>query len=100
MLLPERSALISSLQLAARATGPGRVERINTGGLLVHGDGTGVVWPEPSNDAAGALGGQSVVGDAEVGVLEWVFGEEAEEVAVDAFEVGAVLVAVQEAADG
>jgi len=100
MRLPERSTLISSLQLAAGTAGPGGVERVNTGGLLVHGDGAGVVWPESSNDAAGALGGQSVVGDAEVGVLEWVFGEEADEVAIYTLEISTVLVAVQEAADG
>jgi len=57
MLLPERSALVCVLQLATGTTGPGGVERVDAGRLLVHGDGTGVVWPEPTDDAARALRG-------------------------------------------
>jgi len=57
MRLPECGVLVCILQLAARAAGPGRVERVDAGGLLVHGDGTGVVWPEPTDDAARALRG-------------------------------------------
>lgn len=58
------------------------------------------VWPKPSDDTPGTLGRQGVVGDAEVRVLERVLGQKAEKVAVDALEIGSMLIAIEETTDG